>query len=234
MNGINIFEYLQTDHPWFDTKNYTTLQIWLFSIGASLWLVAYTFTIRNAWQRMKQNRTLDIPVTAVVLNFGCEISTSIFFVPNMGNALVLAYWLWMVFDIFIVIAMFRVGREQFTMPQIRNNFSLILMLGLVISFIVQCTFILQYDLPMAPLDSYVINLVMSILFINLFFAEGPSGYSKTVAWSKFLGTGIISVMFYSKYPGNNFLTALYISCALFDILYICLLYKKEKNSPAVA
>ena len=67
---------------------------------------------------------------------------------------------------------------------------------------------------------------MSIAFLYLLFIPGFNGYSRITAWSKFLGTGIISIMFYTKYPSNNFLTVMYISVACFDVLYIVLLYKK--------
>ncbi len=147
----------------------------------------------------------------------------------MGLALVLAYWAWMLLDIFIFIGLFKYGRQQMVFFELKKYFPLYIVAGIVTSFTVQYFFIIQYDLPMAPLDSYVINLVMSIAFISLMFVKGYKGNSKFVAWTKFLGTGIISVMFFSKYPENNFLTSLYIFCALFDVVYLYLLYNKKAN-----
>ena len=220
-NGQSIFEYLHNPDAWFNTKEYTVLQIVLFTTGALLWVAAYINTIY--WIRKKQ--TLDIPAIAITLNFGCEIVTGIFFVPNMGIALVIAYWAWMVLDAYIVYSLFRYGYKQMRVDFFKQRFPKFLALGLLVSFAVQCTFIVHYDLPMAPLDSYIINLVMSICFIYMFFIPGYEGNRKLTGWTKFLGTGIISIMFQSKYPDNYFLTSLYVFCALFDIYYLYLLYK---------
>ena len=221
LNGQSIFEYLKNPDPWFNTKEYTVLQIVLFTAGAVLWVAAYINTIY--WIRKKQ--TLDIPAIAITLNFGCEVVTGIFFVPNMGIALVIAYWAWMVLDAYIIFSLYRYGYKQMRVDFFKQSFHKLLVVGLIVSFIVQCTFIVKYDLPMAPLDSYVINLVMSICFIYMFFIPGYEGNRKLTGWTKFLGTGIISVMFQSKYPDNYFLTSLYVFCALFDIYYLYLLYK---------
>ena len=236
MKGINILDFHWAEQPWFNTVDYTVLQVILFTIGALLWVVAYICTLFNAYKR-KNKKTLDIPVIAVVLNFGSEITTAFFWLPNMGKFLVLAYWAWMVLDIFIVIAMFRYGYLQFPHGIFKNNkknLNRILFPAIVMSFLLQVFFILRYDVAMAPVDNFIINLVMSICFINLIYVPGFTGNSTRVAWSKFLGTGIISVMFYTKYPENNFLTALYICCAVFDILYIYLLHKKENRAALTA
>jgi hypothetical protein len=221
INGTTIFEYFQNPIIWFNTKDYTVLQIVLFTTGAVLWVAAYINTI----YRIRKKQTLDIPAIAITLNFGCEVVTGIFFLPNMGFALVIAYWAWMVLDAYIIFSLFKYGYKQMRVNFFKQNVHKLLAIGLLASFLVQCSFIVKYDLPMAPLDSYVINLVMSVCFIYMFFIPGYEGNSKLTGWAKFLGTGIISVMFQTKYPDNYFLTSLYIFCALFDVFYLYLLYK---------
>lgn len=93
-------------------------------------------------------------------------------------------------------------------------------------FVVQYNFILEYDLPMAPLNSFMINLVMSAAFIYLYFVPSEVAKSKVIGWAKFLGTGIIGVMFYTKYPENDALTSLYVAVALVDIFYLYLLHSQ--------
>lgn len=222
---MTIWQYVaQPKHPWFNTELYTPLQIALFTTGALLWVVAYLVTIR----RLIKNKQLEIPVYAITLNFGCEITTAVFAVPDMGLALVIAYWLWMLLDIFIVIGMFRYASKQTVIPFFQQNMRLILLVLLPITFVIQYNFILQFDIPMAPIDSYLINLIMSVCFVYLAFVPKELPGSKIVAWCKFLGTGIISVMFFIKYPSKHLLTACYIGCALFDILYIYILHNGDK------
>jgi hypothetical protein len=185
-----------------------------------LWVVVYLITIHS----LVKFKELDIPILAVTLNFGCEITTAFFFVPDMGLALVLAYWAWLVLDMFIVIGLFRYGRRQVATPYLKKKLPLLVGIWLPLLFVVQYNFILKYDLPMAPLDSFIINLAMSAAFIYLVFVSGKSTNSKRIGWCKFLGTGIIGVMFYTKYPSNNALTSLYVACAMVDMYYIYLLY----------
>jgi|SRR5690242_13913705 len=221
---MTIFEYLKSPHPWLDTGNYTIWQIGLFFVGSVCWLACYADTLYD----IRKKQTINIPVVAVCLNFGWEISTSLFFVPNMGKLLVAAYWGWMLLDTFIFISVFRYGFKQMQVKFFIKNSHFFIGCGIVISFLAQAAFITQYDLPMAPISGYIINLPMSIAFVYLLFVPGYTGNSKLTAWTKFLGTGLVSIMFFTKYPGNYFLTVMYIAVAFFDVLYICLLYKMEK------
>lgn len=218
---VNIFQYFQTPQPWFNTEYYTIPQIVLFTTGAVLWVIAYINTL--IWIRKRQ--VLDIPAIAIILNYTCEVTTGFFFLPNMGLVLVIAYWAWMVLDTFIVISLFRYGYKQMRVDFFRSHLSAFLVVGLLVCFATQCTFIIAYDLPMAPLDSYIINLVMSVCFIYMYFIPGYEGNRKLTAWTKALGTGLISIMFQMRYPANTFLTTLYLSCAAFDIYYIWLLHR---------
>ena len=225
---MTIFEYLTMPHPWLDTSKYTPLQIGMFFVGSLLWLTCYIDTLRDIIKK----KTLNIPLMAIVLNFGWEVATCWFFVPDMGKLLVIAYWAWMLVDAFIFYSTFRYGFKQLLNPYFAKRIGAFLILGILISFSSQLTFILGYDLPMAPLSGYLINLVMSISFLYLVFIPGYEGNSLLTAWTKFLGTGIISVMFFTKYPTNNFLTVMYIAVAIFDILYIYLLYNRPNTATA--
>lgn len=224
--ALTIWEYIQQpEHPWFDTTNYEWWQILMFGMGALLWIVVYLKTLH----RLKKDKELDIPLWAVTLNFGCEVTTAIFFVPDMGLLLVIAYWAWMVLDVFIVIGLIRYAHKQVTVPMLRSKLWIFFAVWMPLAFLLQYHFILKYDLPMAPVDSFTINLVMSVCFIYLIFVPRQGMNSQLVAWCKFLGTGIIGIMFYTKYPGHHYLTILYIACAFFDIAYIVLLHHRRKH-----
>lgn len=222
---MTIFEYLREPHPWIDTGKYTYTQIALFFTGSLFWLICYGDTLVD----IRRKKTLNIPLTAICLNFVWEVATCFFFVPDMGKLLVAAYWGWMCFDLFIFASTFRYGSKQIRIPQIRERLTFFLIAGIVISFSTQLTFVLAHDLPMAPLSGYLINLVMSVGFLHLLFIPGYEGNSMVTGWSKFLGTGLISVMFYLKYPQHYFLIAMYLSVAFFDVMYIVLLARKKRG-----
>jgi hypothetical protein len=222
---MTIFEYFKEPHPWFDTTNYTLTMVIIFFCSAMLWVWAYIDTIKNIIKK----KTLNIPVIPICLNFGYEVTTSFFFLPNMGKAVVFGYWAWMLLDLFIITHAFMYGDKQIRNPYIQKNFKLLFVLGAAIAFTVEYFFITNYDIPMAPFDAYIINFIMSVSFIYLVFIPNYEGNSMVTAWTKFLGTGWTSVMFQMKYPDNHFLTTLYIATAIFDIFYIYLLYKKNKK-----
>lgn len=225
-----LFTYLKESHPWINTTDYTWWQVALFFTGALLWLVCYIDTIRD----IRKRQIVNIPAAAVILNFGWEIVLAFFFLPDMGNLIVAAYWGWMVCDIFIFSSLFRFGFRQMRIDFFRNKAHYFIIGGLLISFFSQYTFMVQYDLPMAPLTAYIINFIMSVSFLYLLFAPEIKWNSQVTAWSKFLGTGLISIMFFSKYPSNNFLTVMYLATAAFDVLYIVLLYKKRSGKLIMA
>jgi hypothetical protein len=227
---LTIWEYLRESHPWFDTTNYKPFQIALFLTGALLWVLVYIVVIRN----IVKLRVVAIPLVAICLNFGFEVTKSLFFVPDMGKALVVAYWAWMLLDIFIVYSMFRYGWKQIRMSMIKDALPWLLPFGVVAGQFLQYFFITTYDLPMAPLSGYIISLVMTMLFVGLLFTPGEQGQNLTIGWSKFIGNLLISVMFLSKYPDNYFLLMLYIAVAIFDVWYIRLLYKRRTGAEVTA
>jgi hypothetical protein len=223
---MTIWEYLKTSHPWFDTTNYTPLQIGLFFTGAVLWIVAYVVIIIMAIRK----KTVIIPAVAVVCNFGNEVGGAFFWVPNMGKALVLAYWAWMLLDIFIVYNLFKYGYKQYTTPFFKQNLRWLVAVSLPASILLSSFFMVQYDLPMGVIDAYIVNLVMSVSFLSLLFVPNFPEHSLALSWSKFLGTAFISIMFQWKYPHNHFLSVIYVVVAIFDIAFIVLMYRKRHNA----
>ncbi|HYK48032.1 MAG TPA: hypothetical protein VEV83_22795 [Parafilimonas sp.] len=225
---MTIFEYLKEPHPWVDLNNYTWWQVAMFFTGSVLWLVCYIDTIRD----IRKKKTINIPIGCVVTNYGWEIAASTVFVPNMGKLLVVAYWAWMILDTYIFASTFRYGYKQCLIPFFKNKIRFYLAIGIVVSFITQATFMVKYDIPMAPVSGDIINLYMSVAFLYLLTIPGYEGNSLVTGWSKFLGTGIINLMFALKYPDNYFLISIGISCAVFDILYIVLLHRKKAQPQA--
>jgi hypothetical protein len=226
INIMNIVQYIQNwnNEPWLNTNNYELWQILLFITGMVLWLVCYIDVIRN----IRKHQQLVIPFGTVLTNYGWEISCAFFFLPDMGKLLAVGYWAWMLFDTFIFISTFKYAFKQCRIPEIKGNIHLYLIIGILVSFFTQVTFIVFYDLPMAPVSANIINIYMSIAFIYLLYVPGQVNAPLT-GWSKFLGTAIINVMFYTKYPQNYCLVTLALSCAIFDLLYIYLIYK-QKNT----
>lgn len=208
--------------PWINLKDYTLLEFILFFSGAVLWIVAYIAIVRNDFK----NKTLSIPIINVCLNFTWEVLCAFIFLPDMGLIIVWGYRAWLVIDCMILYSLFKYGKKQIQTQFLLNTYVPLVLITLVGAFVLQGLFMQEYDLPMSPISAYLINLVMSVCYIGLLFIPNFKGNLKIIGWTKGLGTGLISAMFYLKYPDNYFLLSLYILCAFFDVVYIYLLYNK--------
>jgi hypothetical protein len=62
----------------------------------------------------------------------------------------------------------------------------------------------------------------------------PRSQSVTVAWSKGLGTGMVSVFVFLKYPGNDFIQVLAVLVGLLDLIYMVVLVNRHRTEPRLA
>jgi hypothetical protein len=82
--------------------------------------------------------------------------------------------------------------------------------------------------------SFIDNLMMSLLFINMLYNRGVRGQSIYIAISKMIGTLAISVAYLVRYPSAPLQWHLSGSILFFDLLYTGLLYarlREEKINP---
>lgn len=212
------------NQPWINLNNYTLTQVILFLIGVIFWVWAYVAVVIGNNKR----KTLEIPIAAVCLNFGWEIGATFFFTDqiDMGKLFVVGYATWLAVDCVIVYQMFKYGENQISSPYLKKHIKPLMAVGVIGSASAQSLFMVEgFDMPMAVVSAYIINLAMSITYCGLVFNPDFRGLSKTVAWTKALGTEIISICFFLKYPDKYFLTVMYLLVFFFDALYIYWLYK---------
>jgi len=167
----------------------------LGTVGDLLWLVVYVVAIRRGFK----DRTYGIPLVAVALNFTWELYFTLLHPPPEAVAHA-AHVAWLLIDAVIVWQVFRFGREQQTIPELRTYFYPAVVGLLVLALAGHVTLHgYQVNNSIFPDDqgimvAFFINLVMSILFVSLFFRRPDrKGLSYTVAWGKLLGTASISL-----------------------------------------
>ncbi|HEX9895136.1 MAG TPA: hypothetical protein VGA78_14490 [Gemmatimonadales bacterium] len=226
-------------------------------LGDVLWVVTYVLIIRAGFR----SREYGIPLTAIALNFTWELIYGVLYPPGAVAARVL-HGAWLALDLVIVIQLVRYGKAVQTHSLIRRFFYPIVAVTLVLAFIGHLLFRRQFVTAQIMPDSdglisaYAINLVMSVLFV--FFLPGRhtrDALSVGAAWTKCLGTGLVSLGNYLAHLGNppplynvqyhpvgevawtslpprhllpvnpDFLWYLAATVFLFDLLYIRLLYR---------
>jgi hypothetical protein len=196
-------------------------------VGGALWIVTYFFVIRQGFK----DRTYALPMFAIGLNFSWEMLFA-FVWPVTPWVWRLLDKGWLIPDSIIVFQLLRYGRGAQTNSELRKHFYLVFAVIFLVGLAGQYTFTRSYPDRMGLLAAFLINLVMSILFIPFYFArraQGGRGLSKGVAWCKMLGTLGTSIEMHFVIPkvdlemaDASFLAFLSSTILLFDLVYVYL------------
>ena len=178
------------DRLWFDTTEYTVAQLLLFGLGCFGWVVAYAGTLRM----LAKNRFLEIPAAAVVANVAWEFVWGFLYANALGLFFTWGYRAWFFLDVFITYNLLKVGHKQLVTTALQKHFvpiciAAILAWGVGIYFFVQQ----GYDTGVGAVSGYILNVMMSWLYITLLLRHPVEWFSDLVAWSKMLGTGVLTV-----------------------------------------
>lgn len=209
-------------------------------LGCLAWLVAYALVILQG----SRQKTYGIPMIAVCLNFTWEFLAS-FVLDRQSGVKVVGVWLffdrsWILVDAFIVWQLLRYGRAQQQIPEVKRFFYPIVAAVMLIAFGAQLAFTHTYMDPYGIIDAYVINLVMSILFIVRYFERrDSSGLAYAVAWTKGIATALTSIECFFLLPAIHpsmachwFPRYLTVAVFFFDCVYVGLLWDARRTAKA--
>lgn len=209
-------------------------------VGDVLWIVAYILIIRLGFK----DRTYGVPLLAVCLNLAWEFIFTFIHMPKGpdGSLDVVKFCMflgWLVLDVLIFWQLLKYGGKEQRTDELRRFFPVVVILCLAGAFGWHLTFTRAFDDPHGFLSAFIINLVMSVLFVGLAFERPDSkGLSYGAAWLKMLGTGIISfanVFMLLEDPGyDGFWFFLFIGIFVFDATYVFLLHRRRGRHPATA
>jgi len=208
-------------------------------LSGVLWTIVYIDSIRIGIK----DKSYAMPLWALGLNIAWEF---LYFTLGYKTAglvgQVVINGVWFLLDIGLVYTFFRYGRRYFPRRLKTNWFYGWGILVLVVTFVVQYAFLLEFEGMMAAAYSaFLQNLLMSVLFIAMLVKRGSSeGQTMLIAVSKFVGSlaptisiGILGSAPYSE--PNTFVLMIGILMVIFDLVYIWMLAairqneKREKN-----
>jgi hypothetical protein len=211
-----------TTQPWLNTVDYTAPQLLIFGIGSAGWVVAYVMTLIT----LARHRFVEIPAAAVVANIAWEIVWGFVYGCDTGRLFTYGYACWAVLDVFITWNLFRYGEQQVDAPHLKRWFKRMCAFGIVSWMLVFYFFVGEgFDNGYGAISGYIINVMMSALYINLVLRHDGERFSLVVAWSKGLGTGAFSVFNAVRHPEDHFLMALCLITAVLDAAYIVILHR---------
>lgn len=196
-------------------------------LGCALWTVAYVLLIKRAIR----DKVNTLPMLAICLNFTWEMM-AVFVLPNPSTAWTVLEWSWVVIDLGLVFLLWVHGPNNVRVPSLKRYFHFLLPVTLALCFLGQLTFVLTFGDLLGFIVAFVINLVMSALFLAMYFERRPHliGLSYPAAWLKMLGTACTSIQCAALLPAIRpdvpswgFLYFLYIVIFFLDAVYVWLL-----------
>lgn len=207
--------------------DYTPLQLALYASGAYLWVVAYLIYIRNGFRY----RYVEMPAFAAAGNIGWEFCWALLFRTDLGELSRYAHFAWFGLDLLIFWLVLKYGSKQTGIPLLQRLWVPIMLFCAVASGVFYGTFKLQgFDVGSTIQSAYICQLPISFLYIPLMLKQKTLRcFSTWTAWTRTLGTGLIGVFAFLRYPDHPFLLAMAVIATLVDFVYIYLLAARRRE-----
>jgi len=180
-----------------------------------------------------RDKSYAIPFYALALNFAWELLHAVLGFRAGVDAQTVFNALWFAFDLGILYTYFKFGRKYFPIQSARS-FIAWSALGLVTAFSIEYAFVREFGVGVgASYSAFLQNLLMSVLFISMFFRRGGSeGQSLYIGVNKWIGTLTPTILYgvigEGAFPHGSFLILILgIFCTVFDLIYIRLLLKTQ-------
>ena len=201
----------------------STEVIWAFQIGSGIcWTIVYLLIIKRGFQ----DQTYGMPIVALGANISWEFIFS--FIHPHPTPQVYINITWFLFDVIILYQIFRFGKKSINDSYPDVFFYPAIFLAVLIGFGLVFAISFEFDDWHGRYAAFGQNLMMSILFVTMFFKrKNLSGQSVYIALFKLVGTALPSVLFFSFVPDSILMNTLYCGIIFFDVLYLILLHKKS-------
>jgi hypothetical protein len=192
-----------------------------------LWTVTYLLIIRRGFL----DHTYGMPLVALCANLSWEFIFS--FVFPHGPVQRPVNVVWFSLDLIILYQLLRFGPREFPRLPKRLFYGMVA-LALLTAFFTVVSITLEFEDFDGAYSAFGQNLMMSILFIVMFYSRGSlRGQSLSIALTKMGGTGLASVAFFFfsvGYERSVLLPFLYCSILLFDALYVAMVFSATRHA----
>src|SRR5262245_54665341 len=202
----------------FNTHDYTPVQLVLYATGAYLWVVAYLIYLRNGFKY----EVVEMPAFAACGNIGWELCWALIFTTDLGALCVYAHKAWFFLDLVIFYLVLRYAWKQTDLAVLQRFWVPICIFLFAGSAVFYGTFVQQdLDVRSTIQSAYICQLPISFLYIPLMLRQKSLvGWSMWAAWSRTLGTGLIGIFAFLRYPDKPFLLSMAVIATLVDLVYI--------------
>lgn len=209
------------------------IKLFLLLLSGLCWTIVYIDSIRVGFR----DKSYAMPFWALSLNIAWEFLHFAYGLKNAGTSpQTIVNGIWAGFDIVLLVTYFKFGKSFFPMFLHAKWFIPYSIAVLAACFVIQFFFIDEFGVAYgATYSAFLQNLLMSVLFINMFvLRKGSSGQSLTIAICKWIGTLAPVITFgilgHDSLKGpSNLVLAVGAFIFIADLVYILMLVK-DKNT----
>lgn len=215
---------------WINTNLYTPLEFFFYFGGFFLWAVLYVILMRN----IIKYKFIEMPFVVAAGNIAWELIWSFVFKMDMGWLLTILYRIGTLMDVFIFCMVFIYGHKQIANEVARKHFKPVLVAIFIAWSVIFYFYRVQgLDNSLGTFSAMQLNLIISPLYI-LLILNRPNlyGMSYAVAWLKMLGTGMVTVFAFMKFPDNHFIQTIGVLIFIIDCIYIYMFNLRRKRLAA--
>ncbi|AHN21349.1 hypothetical protein [Lysinibacillus varians] len=182
-------------------------------IGMGLfWIVTYIFIIKRGFH----DEQYGMPMVAICANISWEFIFTFIYPHNDFQRIIT--FSWFVLDLVIMWQYLIYGRKEFKNTMSTTLFYTSFLFTLATSFLVILALSHELHDMQRIYAAFIQNLMMSGLFIGLFFARGSlAGQSMSIAVCKMIGTLFAAVAFYF-YSSIPLITIISMATFMYDCL----------------
>lgn len=202
------------------------MEMFLLLLSGIAWSIVYIDSIRIGFK----DKSYAIPLYALGLNIAWETIYTVHDLVFDISVQAFVNLAWMCLDAVIVYTYFKFGKRDYP-ENAKKHFVPFSILSFATCAVIQLAFFLSFDpLPAAQYSAFAQNAAMSILFVVMLFRRNSTrGQSMTIAVAKWIGTLAPTILQGVVWGINPYIILTGLVCSVFDILYIVLLPRFEKE-----
>ncbi|WP_420147118.1 hypothetical protein [Spirosoma sp.] len=213
------------NQPLIDTTDYTVPGLIFNGVGCLFWVVAYVVLVLE----IRKKKFVEMPAYVAGANIGWEFVWSFIYHPDTGLLYALSYQAAFFLDCYIFYSTLRYGTKQPIHPEMKKYFRLFCLVNF--GFWIMFCYLYRnegYDTLNGANSGYIINIILSLqCLFQLLQTRDTANFSVLLAWSRTLGTGLITVSLFYFFPDNQWVQFLGLSCLVMDSTYIYVLWRRH-------
>lgn len=217
--------------PLINFQDYSLIGLIFNGVGCLFWVVAYAVLVRE----IVKKKFVEMPAYVAGANIGWEFVWSFFYHPDTGLLFSLSYQAAFLLDCFIFYSVLRYGTKQPMNEESRKHFKFFCIANFIFWILFSYTYRHEgFDTMIGANSGYIINVVLSLQCVFLLFqTRDTKEFSMLLAWSRMLGTGLITVSMFIFYPENSFVQLLGVTCLLLDCSFIYVLWQRHHRGTKI-